>query len=1155
MAGIPNYTNVIGKSFFDYVKNQLIKRTDILAKGGGNDPFAQRTPQEIEWLTNRNGWVRVTSNILIQPNNPLAAKYGAGGGLAEKYILQGGVMYASNKAAGGNSILRSGVGVDKAYGVGFKNGDAYGMGLKPMPGITGFSIECAGPFGALKTANIKVKTYDLEQFNIIETLYCHLGMSMVIEFGHVPYINNDGIFESNPRLLNVFQTRSKEQISQNITELRKKTSGNYDAIFGTLINYGWTTSNDGSYDIDLKVMGPGSVLESISINFNSDKLSPITMKKLPIYEEFKRQNAGSADAAPAPPATTGTEPAPAPAEDPAKALLPGTIASRNNSIIHRHLYKIYEDALTNQQVINNSFGVYDDAQAINAIRATTSPPLTAQIFNSNAGYSLLKEGLSAVGNNASVISGVTPINECPKISPELFSYLTVAYVTNPDGGASNSQAITKDQLPRVYIPFGYLLAIVQSAGMIYNSSNGDESADKTKPFVYIDFNNNTNFCFAFPYAVSVDPNVCLVDIADGKQLNDVLFEGTLTFDEGWFGRDYIVEQDEGKTTGKNADQKAREGKLIDASHKYDPAKDFVSTTIRNAKLGFYDSSSPKENKGKIMNILINIEYIVNKMDALAGNNEKKEVRLDRFLNDILNDVNKSLGGVNELRLAFLDESYCIQVTDEQRLENPEPSTIDVIGLNSIVQNYSFSSKISSQLANMLIIGAQAGKTSTKAATTDASSVGKWNEYVKDRIMPAKVDSAEGESSGAVEETPAPTTESEDVDLESATENSPDDQLSRLIQGTYNKMKYSEDDIEGARTTLKDKLLKIKASSEDTEASPMIPLEMSIQMDGISGILVNQIFTIPPVRLPLSYQGSDPTKTKLGFVVRKVENSITSNKWLTTITGQSLFLDKEVYAGVKLRSTNYKASSSPAPSSAQVVNPPSTTDPTVQKNEQEKLESITVKNSGKNTTANTYTYLPKTTTKEVDVFIFYPGIDIGGIVGRDYMPKKVTAAAPDWFDKYVLVFPTTWTTPYSNVKKEYEALLTKAGLTAKTINIGIYSGSGNNSASVLSVVKASGRELKNFIIMDPVPSANLISAVKAVINRGGTFQYLYYNPNAWGGASYYGGVDSKGQLFGNIKALVDAGAGKVGITKVSTSHYDIPTVMLKAYKSRIEKSLG
>ena len=84
---------------------------------------------------------------------------------------------------------------------------------------------------------------------------------------------------------------------------------------------------------------------------------------------------------------------------------------------------------------------------------------------------------------------------------------------------------------------------------------------------------------------------------------------------------------------------------------------------------------------------------------------------------------------------------------------------------------------------------------------------------------------------------------------------------------------------------------------------------------------------------------------------------------------------------------------------------------------------------------------------------------------------------------------------------------------------------------------------------------LVKAVNSIKSRGGTAQYLYYNPSVWVGESYYGGVDSKGQLFGAIKNLIDAGTGTVGINKITVSHFDIPTSMLAAYKAQIEKYLG
>ena len=53
---------------------------------------------------------------------------------------------------------------------------------------------------------------------------------------------------------------------------------------------------------------------------------------------------------------------------------------------------------------------------------------------------------------------------------------------------------------------------------------------------------------------------------------------------------------------------------------------------------------------------------------------------------------------------------------------------------------------------------------------------------------------------------------------------------------------------------------------------MVPLEMSIKMDGLSGILVNQTFMVPPQRLPLSYRPPDGgDKTNVAFIVLKIWN--------------------------------------------------------------------------------------------------------------------------------------------------------------------------------------------------------------------------------------------------------------------------------------------
>ena len=1169
MGGPLNYTNIIGKKFSKFVTDQLEARTNILNNHANT--AAERTNSDLMWLTNRNGWLRVTSNVDIKGDGaggPLETAYGAGDTLAKKYILQGGVVYADSTLNNG-SVLRSGVGPDKAYGVGYKQGPS-DLGFKPMPGVTSFSISCDGPYGALKTANIKIKAYDIEQFNIIETLYCHLGYSIIVEFGHIPYIDNSGVLQTQVKTLPAFTMKKKEEIAVAISKLQRETCGNYDALFGTVTNYAWTANPDGSYDIDLKVIGPGSIVESLTINYTTSKINALSNPStLPIYKEFLENSKYKAADTPAEkPEGVGDELS---TEDKinialqatAKDVLPGVIASRNNSILHKHLFSIYEHALTNSQVQNKlhipgwweaswksalTFGLVNGSVDIggdSAIAVSTDARIAGQIFSQNKTYNFLNisgnsmsgDQLALKGNNSWLINHPEAVNEVDTITPTLFSIFCIAYLKSPKQENSGGDATTKDQLPSVYIPLGYFLAILQSSGMLYNSEKGDKVGKKTRPFVYLDFNDKTNFCYARDYSFSVDPSICLVNLAGGDAANSKLFGGARS------------------STGEEI--------LPDTSteimfSKYEGSSDLLSPKILEKKLGFYKEITA----GYPMHILMNVEYLVNKIDSLAGEDANKEVKIDKLLNDMLVDINNSMGGVNLFRVAFEDDSYCIRIMDEQRLDDgrgqPEPYAIDVLGLSSLVKTYSLTSKMTPKLAAMLVIAAQASSgNSKKAAAVNASAVAKWNEFVADRISPAKVDSSAGDQnspSKGNEVEKKKETDEETEGEEGEQQDTPDQQLAKHMKAIYCTFRYNAEDVEACRNTLSEKLKALQANEEESEAAAMIPLEFNLKMDGISGILVNQTFVIPPQRLPISYQDkTDPTVTKLGFIVRKIESTIENNQWITSISGQSLNLTNKVKSPIrtiKVGGDALKAlKSNTAVTDATGKSPKSTLDPTAQKLDEEKTKAITI--SGKNITPHTYTFLPKTAKKEVDVFIFYPGVNIGGNVGRDYMPQKIKAAAADWFDKYVLVFPTTWTTSYSSVRSEVDGLLAKAGLTQRLLNIGIYSGSGNQSASVLSAVSSAGKELRTFIMMDPVPSPALQEAVKARQTIGGTFQHLYYNPDVWDKASWYGGY-ANGGLSGPIKNLVDLLPKSL---KVGTAHYDIPTYMISALKSQIEKGLG
>jgi len=154
----------------------------------------------------------------------------------------------------------------KAYGLGGPN-----FGKQPMPGITSATIECINR-GSTRDATIQIKAYNTFQFQLLETLYLRLGFTMYLEWGHQKFLNNSGDLEEigNTFLDNDFFQDNKK-LSQNealqlIQNYREEYSGNYDGFFGRVVNFSWTFNDQGVYDITLKLITLGDIVESIQMN-------------------------------------------------------------------------------------------------------------------------------------------------------------------------------------------------------------------------------------------------------------------------------------------------------------------------------------------------------------------------------------------------------------------------------------------------------------------------------------------------------------------------------------------------------------------------------------------------------------------------------------------------------------------------------------------------------------------------------------------------------------------------------------------------------------------------------------------------------------------------------------------------------------------------
>jgi LAS superfamily LD-carboxypeptidase LdcB len=71
-----------------------------------------------------------------------------------------------------------------------------------------------------------------------------------------------------------------------------------------------------------------------------------------------------------------------------------------------------------------------------------------------------------------------------------------------------------------------------------------------------------------------------------------------------------------------------------------------------------------------------------------------------------------------------------------------------------------------------------------------------------------------------------------------------------------------------------------------QGTVILPLDFSLEMDGISGIIPNSAFEIPANSLPSSYL-TKKGELKIAFILHAVDHNFNNNKWTTKITGQTL----------------------------------------------------------------------------------------------------------------------------------------------------------------------------------------------------------------------------------------------------------------------------
>lgn len=250
---------IIGGDIDDIYSQQIKIRQDNLNKFELSDDI-------IVWK-NKEAWCRLVSSVNISGSNDSAQKHILFGGTLgfdeAKGIVGEGGIYVSPASW----YTKPGFNQDISEFSTYENTQ---YGYKPMPHISNVKIDFIGQ-GTLKYAEIKIKVYSPEQFEIIDQLYMRPGYSILLEWGHNIYLDNKG----NKQQFNTFETlpftkffnkgTKIEEIYNQLEEERKQHVGNYDGFFGIIMSYNWSFNKDGSYDINVRAVSQGVVIDSLNV--------------------------------------------------------------------------------------------------------------------------------------------------------------------------------------------------------------------------------------------------------------------------------------------------------------------------------------------------------------------------------------------------------------------------------------------------------------------------------------------------------------------------------------------------------------------------------------------------------------------------------------------------------------------------------------------------------------------------------------------------------------------------------------------------------------------------------------------------------------------------------------------------------------------------
>ena len=577
-------------------------------------------------------------------------------------------------------------------------------GLTAMPGLQSVDVKSSN-MGSLREATVKIRANSEKQFALIDAIYCRIGYTMFLEWGHSIYYDNNSQYQSNPivagvpSLVSNFIKKGKNKsaiiagkgLQKQIETNREISCGNYDAFVGKVTNFSWEFNKKGYYEINLKIKSIGDIIESLAIDqISSNDSNP---NKIP---------------------ATGTQPSNGSSLE---TFL--TIAATPNGTSNvddssnwfskekiDNNYGIFKNTLVaqNEQVINEVGSLF--SSIVKTQLAIISGPIGITYLIATGGESIgFNPGDGLFGDSPEIYRGSSASDFASELNYDRSKTNSAGKIISGRAGFGNDIYY--------YIRFGDILDFIKDRLLIYNPEDNN-------PIIGIDTNTDLNLCYYSGVNVSADPSKVMVSAPLPLSLEEL--------------KGFAQQQD------KNGDYNWSYGVYQDSIFKQEDAflEPFV---IDQAE---YEGSTLQA--GRIMNIYFEYQYLLNTIQE-KRNEETSSLNLFDFLKSLLETANNCLGGINKLSLRLVEDNI-LEIYDQvplygsQKPASPK-SILNLYGTTpgngSFVTDFNIKTELTNDFATQVTIGAQAQGSKD---TTDALALSNWNYGLQDRWFTKKISASE-----------------------------------------------------------------------------------------------------------------------------------------------------------------------------------------------------------------------------------------------------------------------------------------------------------------------------------------------------------------------------------------------------------------------------